>query len=275
MKKILPGCLVSLLGIVVSVALIVGIILSVRGCDYVYPEELTGEYLYQNYVEMDYNYMYTRIYPNASDDGNAYNVSGTVHRFFALHDESIENYVVCKRGSWIFDTHDYVVYASKDSETDLVGEYGVDRISLVLWKGTGGEKTNAISYEKKTVAKELATTQSEDICNSLRVSISNEDAFLKQAEPDISDIGLGEILYCMEEEYLNSQLFIRVYTPRSKSIFWESRVVFYEGKYCLAHYHDDSKSYYDVIPLSDEASDYIKSVISESGYSFDYEYKNP
>ena len=88
-------------------------------------------------------------------------------------------------------------------------------------------------------------------------------------------VGLMLALNRRKREPLNNQLFIRIYTPASKSILWESRVVFNEGKYCLARYHDDSKTYYDLIPLSDEASDYIKSVISESGYSFDYEYKNP
>lgn len=88
-------------------------------------------------------------------------------------------------------------------------------------------------------------------------------------------VGLMLAFNRRKREPLNNQLFIKIYTPASNSILWESRVVINEGRYCLAHYHDDSKSYYDLIPLSDEASDYIKSVIAESGYSFDYEYKDP
>ena len=242
---------------------------------YEYPSGATSEYYYKEYVALDYNYAFSEIYKNAADNGIAYYENGVGNRFYALRDESIDDYVVCARRAWVFDHDQYVIYASKGSETDLIGKYGICKMSVFLWDDIGGKMEKAVVYKDSSVVKELGYTESEQLCYFLRENISDKDAFVKLEKFVSGDSGPGEVLYCMEEDYLNTELYMRVYIPGRDGIFWESNVVLYDGRYCLAFFHDEERGYYDLIPLSDPVSDFIEFIISQSGYTFEYQPKTP
>ena len=276
-KKLTMVC-IGVVAVLCFALIIVFVCLKIANSEeqkYEYPSGATSEYYYKEYVALDYNYAFSEIYKNAVDDGNAYNVRGYEHRFYALRDEPIDDYVVCARRAWVFDHDRYVIYASKDSETDLIGKYGVCKMSVFLWEDIGGKIEEAVVYKDSSVVKELGYTESKQLCNFLRENISDKEAFVKLEKFVSGDSGPGETLYCMEEDYLNTELYVRVYIPGHDGIFWESNVVLYEGRYCLAFFHDEERGYYDLIPLSKPVSELIELIISQCGYSFEYQHKTP
>ena len=244
----------------------------VFGCTerYDYPDGLTNEYFYTNYIPMDYNYMFSSIYENAVSNRFPYTTNPGNYWFYAIHDVSIDDYIACKyRFGGIGDTSKYMVYANAENNPDLIGTYGINRMSIILKSRINDDEI--ASYEKSTLASNLNTTEDKSICNLLQQNISNKDGYVKPERFTSGEPGPGEYLYCADEEYLNTLLYARLYSPATASIFWESNIVLFEGRYCLASYSDKHRNHYYLIPLSDEVSDYIKNVVEQSGYSFAYE----
>ena len=250
-------------------------LLTLGGCNnsnnkYNYPDGLTNEYFYTNYVQMDYNYMFSSIYENAVSNRFPYTTNPGNYWFYAIHDVSIDDYIACKyRFGGIGDTSKYMVYANAENNPDLIGTYGINRMSIILKNRIDDNEIAA--YEKSTLASNLNTTEDKSICNLLQQNISNKDGYVKPERFTSGEPGLGEYLYCADEEHLNTLLYIRLYTPATSSVFWESNIVLYEGRYCLASYSSYHRNHYYLIPLSNEVSDYIKNVVEQSGYSFVYE----
>lgn len=248
---------------------------SILGCTekYDYPDGLTNEYFYTNYIPMDYNYIFSSIYENAVSNRFPYTTNPGNYWFYAIHDVSIDDYIACKyRFGGIGDTSKYMVYANAENNPDLIGTYGINRMSIILKSRLDDDVIDAMkTYEKSTLASNLITTEDKSICNLLQQNISNKDGYVKMERYPSGDRGPGEYLYCADKEYLNTLLYIRLYTSATASIFWESNIVLYEGRYCLASYLDEDRHHYALIPLSDEVSDYIASVIAQSGYTFAYE----
>ena len=246
----------------------------VFGCTerYDYPDGLTNEYFYTNYVQMDYNYMFSSIYVNKANKA-PYSINPRWYWFYAIRDVSIDDYIACQ---CVFvgvgSNSKYMVYARTESQSDLIGTYGINRMSIILKSRLDDDVIDAMkTYEKSTLASNLNTTEDKSICNLLQQNISNKDGYVKMERYPSGDRGPGEYLYCTNEEYLNTLLYIRLYTSETSSVFWESNVVLYEGRYCLASYLDEYRHHYALIPLSNEVSDYIKNVVEQSGYSFAYE----
>lgn len=270
MKKQLPiSCLAALLGFVlITIAVAIPIFIA-KGPQYRYTDEMTSEYFYTNYFRMEPNYMFSRIHSNAADKGIAYSVDGEDHRFYALRDEPVSKYAVCAQRMWIFDSNKYTVYASNSNETDLVGLYGINKVTVFLRDMYDKKWDN---YEKNSTKKLLDTSNNGETCASLQGSISERSAYVRSNGDSALDIRLTNRLYCTDEGYLNANVYLRVYTPATENVFWESALIIYEGEYHLACYLDENRGDYYLIPLSQEVKDYINSVLSESGFAFSSEY---
>ena len=260
----------SLVRIIIAILIATGL-LALGGCNnkYNYPDGLTNEYFYTNYMQMDYNYMFSGIYENSASE-NPYGTNPGNYWFYAIHNVSIDDYLACKY--WfggIGATSQYMVYANAESNPDLIGTYGIIQVSVILKSGMDSDEIT--SYEKSTLASKLSTTEDKSICNLLQQNISNKDGYVKPERFTSGEPGPGEYLYCADEKYLNTLLYMRLYTPATASIFWESNIVLHEGRYCLASYSDKYRNHHYLIPLSDEVSDYIRNVVEQSGHSFVYE----
>ncbi|MBE6646540.1 MAG: hypothetical protein E7611_02720 [Ruminococcaceae bacterium] len=274
MKKRLPmSCLAVIISLVLCAVAIAIPLLIVNGQKYKYPDGMTGEYFYSTYTPMEYNYAFSTIYGNAADNGNPYRHNGRSYRFYALCDVSIDDYAVGIAKAMGSGTN-YVLYAAEGRETDLIGNYGIEKISIILRDNTYDEEKNIVYYGKGTSAKQLDSVENKSICESIKKSICDREMYVKKDKTLSNGIDHGKRIYCMEDEYLNTQLYVRIYFTLTDNIFWESNVILFEERYFLASYRNDGRSSYDLIPLSDEVSDYLKEIVSESGYSFAYEYKH-
>ena len=203
---------------------------SILGCTekYDYPDGLTNEYFYTNYVQMDYNYMFSSIYENKASK-TPYRINPRWYWFYAIHDVSIDDYIACKyRFGGIGDTSKYMVYANAENNPDLIGTYGINRMNIILKSSPDDDVIDAMkTYEKSTLASNLITTEDKSICNLLQQNISNKDGYVKMERYPSGDRGPGEYLYCANKEYLNTLLYIRLYTSATASIFWESNIVLF------------------------------------------------